>query len=90
MTKAELIDAVAGKTDGFSKKAIGEIVDVVFESVGGAIREGGRFSYPGFGTFTVKESAEREGRNPRTKETIKIAASKSVRFKPAPKLKDSL
>ncbi|MBU6160286.1 MAG: HU family DNA-binding protein [Myxococcales bacterium] len=57
--------------------------------MGEAIREG-RFSYPGFGTFSVKERAAREGRNPKSKEKIQIAASKSVGFKPAAKLKDSL
>ena len=68
----------------------GELIDIVFEQVGSAVKEGGRFSYPNFGTFTVKERKAREGRNPRTKEPIQIPASKTVNFKPAPTLKDSL
>ena len=90
MTKAELLDLVHGKVEGLSKRQVTEIVDVVFESLVEAIRADERFSYPGFGTFTVKERAAREGRNPRTGESIKIKASKTVGFKPAPKFKDSL
>ena len=90
MTKAELVDKVhEAAGDGMSKKAVGEIVEATFDALAGAIGEG-RFSYPGFGTFTVKERAAREGRNPRTGDTIKIAASKTVGFKPAPKMKDAL
>jgi DNA-binding protein HU-beta len=90
MTKAELIDKVHGLGGGeLTKKQVGEVVDATFEALGEAIREG-RFSYPGFGTFTVKERAAREGRNPKSKEPIQIAASKTVGFKPAGKLKDSL
>jgi DNA-binding protein HU-beta len=90
-TKAELIEMVQqGSDSDLSKKAIGEIVDATFEALAASIREEGRFAYPGFGTFTVKERAEREGRNPKTRETITIAASKSVGFKPASKFKDSL
>lgn len=90
MTKAELIDKVQGIGGGeLTKKQVGEVVDATFEALAEAIREG-RFSYPGFGTFTVKERAAREGRNPANGGTIQIAASKSVGFKPAAKLKDSL
>lgn len=89
MTKAELIDAVHASAEGLSKKSVSEIVDATFNSLSDAIREG-RFSYPGFGTFTVKETKAREGRNPQNGKAIKIAASKSVRFKAAPKFKDSL
>jgi len=89
MTKAELIDAIQGST-GRSKKETAEIIDAVFDAVGNAISTGGRFSYPGFGTFTVRERKARTGRNPRTGETLKIPASKTVAFKPAPTLKDTL
>jgi DNA-binding protein HU-beta len=90
MTKADLIDAVAEAAgEGLSKKAVGEIVDATMDALKDAVREG-RFSYPGFGTFSVKEAPAREGRNPRSGETIQIAASKRVNFKAAPKFKDSL
>jgi DNA-binding protein HU-beta len=89
MTKAEFIDKVHGAIDAGSKKETAGIVQAVFDALGGAIREG-RFSYPGFGTFNVKERPERQGRNPRTGDTITIPASKTVRFKAAPSFKDSL
>ncbi|MBI1822553.1 MAG: HU family DNA-binding protein [Nitrospirae bacterium] len=54
------------------------------------IKKNGRFSFPGFGTFTVRARAARKGRNPQTGETIKIKASKSIKFKAAPSLKRSL
>jgi len=89
MTKAELIENVAGNT-GLSKRQTGEIINAIFETVGNAIANQGRFSYPGFGTFTVRERKARTGRNPRTGATIKIKASKTVKFKAAPNLKGSL
>ena len=89
MTKADLIDAVHNNAEGLSKKTVGELVDATFDALAGAIKDG-RFSYPGFGTFTVKENKARDGRNPQTGAKIKIPASKTVRFKPAPKFKDSL
>jgi DNA-binding protein HU-beta len=92
MTKAELITAVL-KTKGLpelSKKATNEIVDAVFENLAKAIKKERRFAYPGFGTFTVRKRKARKGRNPRTGEEIKIAATKTVTFKPAPQLKKTL
>ena len=55
-----------------------------------AIGKDKRFAYPGFGTFTVRKRKARTGRNPQTGDKIKIAASKTVAFKPAPKFKGSL
>lgn len=91
MTKAELVEQVikASKT-GLSKKDTGELIDSIFDTVGKAIKKDTRFSYPGFGTFTVKKRAARKGRNPRTGSEIKIKASKTVGFKPAPSLKKTL
>lgn len=90
MTKAQLIDHVHGNLEGRSKKETGDIVQAVFNALSGAIKDGGRFSYPGFGTFNVKERAARMGRNPRTGKEIQIPASKSVNFKPAPAFKSTL
>ncbi len=89
MTKAELIAAIQDST-GESKKRTSDIVDAVFGQVAAAISNGGRFSYPGFGTFTVRERKARTGRNPRTGEAIKIPTSKTVAFKAAPGLKGDL
>ncbi|MBN2497771.1 MAG: HU family DNA-binding protein [Deltaproteobacteria bacterium] len=92
MTKAELINEIL-KTKGLpelSKKATGEIVDAVFDHLGRAIKKSKRFMYPGFGTFTVRRRKARKGRNPRTGEVIRIAATKTVTFKPAPVFKKGL
>ena len=55
-----------------------------------AIKKDKRFSYPGFGTFTVKKRKARKGRNPKTGEIIDIAPTRTVAFKPAPNFKASL
>lgn len=91
MKKPELIDQVV-KSSGttLSKKDAASIVDTAFGIIGRAIREDNRFAFPGFGTFTVRERPARKGRNPRTGKEIRIEASKSVAFKPAPRLRESL
>lgn len=91
MTKAQLVEHVKNAAgEGLTKKQANEIVNAVFDSLRGAITEDGRFSYPGFGTFTVKDRKAREGRNPQTGKPIQIPASKTVTFKPAPAFKDVL
>ncbi|MBQ1927056.1 MAG: HU family DNA-binding protein [Proteobacteria bacterium] len=89
MTKAELLNAVLEKVQGLGlqKKQTGPVVDAVFDVLTLAICKDGNITYPGFGTFKVKEVAARAGRNPRTNEPIQIKASKKVNFKAAPKLK---
>jgi len=89
MTKAELISQIAGKT-GLTKKAVEEVLDEAFAQIKKAIKREKRFAYPDFGTFTVKKRKARKGRNPQTGEEIKIPASKTVGFKPAPSFKNSL
>ncbi len=91
MTKAELIDKVGGtKGVDLSKSAVERMIDNTFNTIAQAIREEKRFSYPGFGTFTLRSRKARTGRNPKTGEKIEIKASKTVGFKPAPGLKKSL
>lgn len=92
MTKAEFIDQIV-KTSAemdLTKKAAGELIEDIFSIMGKAIKKDGRFSYPGFGTFTMKKRAARKGRNPRTGDPIRIKASKTVGFKAAPGLKKIL
>ena len=88
MTKAELVHVVAGK--GMTKKAAAEMVDALFETISKSIKKEKRFSYPGFGTWTVRERKARMGRNPQTGEALKIKASKTVGFKPSSELKKGL
>ena len=91
MTKAEFIDQVVrSSATRLSKKDTEALVDVVFAEMGKAIAQGKRFAYPGFGTFTLRERAARKGRNPRTGEAMRIKASRTVGFKPAPTFRQSL
>jgi len=92
MTKDELIVTVMKKCkgDGLTKRLTANILDSAFSIIGKATKKDKRFSYPGFGTFTVRNRKARAGRNPQTGEIIKINASKTVGFKPSPKLKASL
>ena len=88
MTKADLIQAVAA--EGLTKKAAAELVDTLFAAIGRAVKKDGRFTYPGFGTWTIRSRKARRGRNPQTGEEIKIKASRTVGFKPAKELKSGL
>jgi DNA-binding protein HU-beta len=90
MTKTELIDAVAGSDkapEGISKKAVAEVFDAIVEQIKVSVKNDGKFAIPAFGTFTKKERAARDGRNPQTGETIKIAASTTMTFKAAKDIK---
>lgn len=89
MNKAELIDAVSGQT-GLQKADAARAVDAVFDAVTAALKSGDSVSLLGFGTFVVKARAARAGRNPRTGETIEIAASKVPGFKAGKALKDAV
>ena len=88
MTKADLIQSVAAL--GMTKKAAGEMVDSLFGTISKTNKKDSRFSYPGFGTWTVRQRKARMGRNPQTGAEIKIKASKTVGFKPAKELKADL
>ena len=87
MTKKEFIDAVASKT-GFSKKDTGVTVEALLETVKEALQDGETIKLASFGTFTVVEKGEREGRNPSTGETIVIPAGKTPKFKFSKVVKD--
>jgi DNA-binding protein HU-beta len=89
VNRNELVDAVASQTD-LRKSEASKAVDAVFESITSALKGGGEVRLVGFGTFSVARRAASEGRNPRTGEKIKIAASKQAKFKPGKGLRDSL
>lgn len=89
MTKTELINAVAEKTE-FSKKDAEKAVNAVLEGITDALTGGEKVQLVGFGTFEVRERAEREGKNPATGATIKIAATKVPAFKAGKALKDAV
>ena len=87
MNKAELIAAVAAAAE-ISKKDAEIAVTATLDTITAALKEGDKVQLVGFGSFEVKKRAERIGRNPKTKESIKIPASKVPVFKPGKALKD--
>lgn len=89
MNKVELIAAVAAKA-GLSKKDAEKAIAAVVSSVEEALVKGDKVQLIGFGTFEVRERAARVGRNPQTKEEIKIAASKQPVFKAGAALKKAI
>ncbi len=89
MNKAELTESVAARA-GLTKTDAGNAVDAVFSSIESALSRGDSVSLIGFGTFSVSNRAARIGRNPRTGETIQIAASRAAKFKAGKGLKDAV
>jgi DNA-binding protein HU-beta len=89
MNKSDLVDAIADSA-GLSKADAGRAVDALVDTVTGALKAGDAVSLVGFGTFSVRDRAARTGRNPRTGETIQIAASKNPAFKAGKALKDAV
>jgi DNA-binding protein HU-beta len=88
--KADIVDALANELDGLTKKQAGEALDAIIGHITKTLAEGDRVQIPNFGTFSVSERAERQGRNPKTKEAMTIPASRNVRFKPGKQLKDAV
>jgi DNA-binding protein HU-beta len=89
MNRTELVAAVAEKTELSKKdaeKAVKALIDIITEEM----TKGEKVQLVGFGTFEVNERAAREGRNPRSGETVAIAASKSPKFKAGKALKDAI
>jgi DNA-binding protein HU-beta len=89
MSKKDLIDAVADATE-LSKEKAGAVVDAVTAHIQKSMQNGGEVRLPGFGTFKVSKRKERTGRNPATKQEIKIPASIVPKFQAAKALKDAL
>ncbi|HKG64441.1 MAG TPA: HU family DNA-binding protein [Solirubrobacteraceae bacterium] len=79
MTKSDFVDQVASSS-GLSKKDAGSAVDAVLGTIENALKSGDEVSFTGFGKFHVAQRGAREGRNPRTGESMTIAASKVPRF----------
>lgn len=89
MTKSEMVDHVAQDT-GMSKKDAETAVDAVLSTIEATLTRGGDVTFTGFGKFHVAERAARQGKHPRTGETIAIAASRVPRFSAGAKLKQAV
>ncbi|MEO4002136.1 HU family DNA-binding protein [Mesorhizobium sp. CAU 1732] len=88
-TTNEIADKIAAE-QGLTKAQAKSVVESVFKQIADAAQSGAETSIPAFGKFKVKETPEREGRNPSTGATIKIAAAKKLIFTPAKAIKDAL
>ena len=89
MTKTDLVNVVVAES-GLKKKDAEAAVSAVFGAITNALKDGDKVQLIGFGTFEVKDVAAREGRNPKTGETIKIDAAKKPAFSASKVLKDQV
>jgi DNA-binding protein HU-beta len=89
MKKSDLVDAIAGKA-GVPKAQIQQMVDDVFDLIADGLAKGEKIDLRGFGTFSVRDSAARTGRNPQTGEPIAIPARRVPGFKPGKELKEKV
>lgn len=89
MNKSELISSVA-EAAGVTKSVATKTVEGVFDAITLSLKKGAEVRLVGFGTFVVVQRAATEGRNPRTGEKIKIAASRQPKFRAGKALKDAI
>ena len=89
MKKVELVETVAERA-GITKADAGRALDATLEAITEALVKGDKVPLVGFGTFSVSRRAAREGRNPRTGETVQIAARNAISFKAGSALKDAV
>jgi nucleoid DNA-binding protein len=92
MTKAEFIERVFkdNRPRRVARVAIAEMVETAFDLMTQGIAKDGKFTYPGFGALLLRKRKERKGRNPKTGSSLIIPANRTVAFRAAPKLKESL
>ena len=89
MNKSQLIKSVAEKSE-LSQKQITEAINLIEETLVETLKAGEKVQLSGFGTFEVRERAERKGRNPKTGEVVTVAACKYLAFVPAKAVKETL
>jgi nucleoid DNA-binding protein len=91
MTRRELVERVReGLSTELTERQVAEVIERALAEIGAAIQRDGKVTLPGFGTFSVRVSSARVGRNPRTGEAIDIPASATVGFKPSAELRAGL
>lgn len=89
MTKQQLVERVSAKAER-PKAEVESVVDALFETIAETLQSNERVDVRGFGSFVVKDKKARQGRNPRTGETITIAAKRDAGFKPGKELTERL
>ncbi len=90
MTKRELVEKLSARVEGLSLKESEQLVNTVFESMTEALASGDRIEIRGFGSFLVKERQAKQGRNPRTGESVAVKAKKVPFFKPGKNLREKV
>ncbi len=90
MTKEGLLEAVLKVQEDLTKKAAGEIVDAIFDTITANLKKGEEVAVSGFGVFKVAKRAARMGVNPKTGEKIQIAAKTAPKFRAAKALKEAV
>jgi integration host factor subunit beta len=90
MLKRDLVGEVAAKTDGFLKKDVDHAVDIILETIAGALCEGRRVEIRGFGSFCVRCRKPRTTKNPKTGTIMEIPERKTLHFTMSKSLKDPL
>lgn len=95
MTKADIVDYIMNQLEGkkelvLNKKRVGEIVDLMFDAMVESVKKGEDIKISGFGNFLIQEKKARPGRNPKTGESITIAARKALTFRASLLLKNAL
>jgi DNA-binding protein HU-beta len=89
MTKAQLVERIAVQSR-MTKKSAAQLLDSVFKNISNAVKDDTRFSYPGFGTWMLRQRKARSIRNPQTNELMKLEPSRTIGFRPAKELKQRL
>ena len=89
MNKADLVDRIAAGSD-ISKAQAANAIDTAMQSITGALKKGDRVALIGFGTLSVAQRKARNGRNPQTGATIKIAARRVAKFTPGAELRKAV
>lgn len=87
MTKADLVEQVASEAE-MTKKDAEQLVEIIFDSIVGALNKGEKIELRGFGSFRVRQRDARKGRNPKTGEAVSIPAKRVAYFKPGKELKE--
>lgn len=87
MTKADLVEQVAVEAE-MTKKDAEQLVEIIFDSIIGALNKGEKIELRGFGSFRVRERDARKGRNPKTGSAVDIPAKRVAYFKPGKELKE--
>ena len=90
MIRSELLTAIAENNPDLRAEEVEQVVDIFFEEIAERLAEGGRVELRGFGAFSTRERQARQGRNPRTGETVDVPAKKVPYFKPGKEIRERL